>query len=175
MPKFRVFDEDKKDCCSCCGDRVHVLYESRLGKDGNLELFEAGKQDIREFIQASADSCDIHKIIARYKAGDTTALNRRQNPIFGDFTGLGTDIISTLNNIDLSKRQFESLPLSEREKFGNNHAVWLQAMVTGGASSVAVDNSTVNGSAGSVVSEVPVEPNIQNPSGTVQTSEKVGE
>jgi hypothetical protein len=53
--------------------------------DGRFTIEEAGVFDLQEQINANASSCDINVIVARYNAGDLTALSRRQG-FFGDFT-----------------------------------------------------------------------------------------
>lgn len=54
-------------------------------EDGCFSVEESGVFDLQEQINANASSCDINVLVARYNAGDITALSRRQG-IFGDFT-----------------------------------------------------------------------------------------
>lgn len=53
--------------------------------DGSFTIEESGVFDLQEQINANASSCDINVLVARYNAGDLTALSRRQG-MFGDFT-----------------------------------------------------------------------------------------
>lgn len=53
--------------------------------DGCFTIEESGTFDLQEQINANASSCDINVLVARYNAGDLTALSRRQG-VFGDFT-----------------------------------------------------------------------------------------
>lgn len=53
--------------------------------DGCFTIEESGVFDLQEQINANASSCDISILVARYNAGDLTALSRRQG-MFGDFT-----------------------------------------------------------------------------------------
>lgn len=53
--------------------------------DGCFTIEESGVFDLQEQINANASSCDINVLVARYNAGDITALSRRQG-MFGDFT-----------------------------------------------------------------------------------------
>ena len=54
-------------------------------EDGCFSVEESGVFDLQEQINANASSCDINVLVARYNAGDITALSRRQG-LFGDFT-----------------------------------------------------------------------------------------
>lgn len=54
-------------------------------EDGCFSVEESGVFDLQEQINANAASCDINVLVARYNAGDVTALSRRQG-FFGDFT-----------------------------------------------------------------------------------------
>lgn len=53
--------------------------------DGCFTIEESGVFDLQEQINDNASSCDINVLVARYNAGDLTALSRRQG-MFGDFT-----------------------------------------------------------------------------------------
>ena len=53
--------------------------------DGCFTIEESGVFDLQEQINANASSCDINVLVARYNAGDLTALSRRQG-VFGDFS-----------------------------------------------------------------------------------------
>lgn len=53
--------------------------------EGCFTIEESGVFDLQEQINANASSCDINVLVARYNAGDLTALSRRQG-LFGDFT-----------------------------------------------------------------------------------------
>ena len=46
-------------------------------------LKESGKENLYEFIQSFKDSVDLHKIMDRFNAGDTAALQKVQG-MFGD-------------------------------------------------------------------------------------------
>lgn len=99
------------------GDSVHILYAPKVDKDGNIELVEAGKEDIREKINSYAESCDISLILARVAQGDLSGL--QVNPgMYGDFTEMpGTYAEFLQLEID-SNNLFMKLPLDVRAQFG---------------------------------------------------------
>ena len=58
---------------SRAGSPIKIRYSYAITKDG-IEVVEAGKINLYEYIQSFKDSVNINTIIARYKAGDLNAL-----------------------------------------------------------------------------------------------------
>lgn len=96
-----------------------VLYTPKFKEDGSMELIEAGKENLYEYIQSHKDSVDINVILKRFARGDVTALQRRQ-AMFGDFSDAPSTYAEALNSMILAENYFNSLPLEIRAKFDHN-------------------------------------------------------
>ncbi len=96
-----------------------ILYTPKFNEDGSMELIEAGKENLYEYIQSHKDSVDINLILKRYARGDVTALQRRQ-AMFGDFSDAPSTYAEALNSMILAENYFNSLPLETRAKFDHN-------------------------------------------------------
>lgn len=143
------YDKNKR-FISNAGCKEHILYSSRFNEDGQLELFEVGKQNIPEMINSHAESVDINKIIERFHEGDVSVLNRRPM-MFGDFTELPKTYADVLNLARAGEEYFDSLPLDVKQKFNNNFAEWLSTIDKVRAAQ-AVEKASASGE------EVPSEP-----------------
>jgi len=70
-------------------------------------------------IQSEKDSCDINKILAKFKAtGIMTNINTRQ-PLDGDFTEVA-DYHSAMIQVAAAQESFMALPSALRKRFGND-------------------------------------------------------
>lgn len=108
---------------SCPGDRYHVVYSSTVLPDGTISLRPVDKIDIKQQINSYVDSCDMRVIISRLLAGDTSVLNSAP-PNYGDFTRFPTNYAEVLQlGID-AENNFNKLPLSVRQQFGNDFRTW---------------------------------------------------
>lgn len=96
-----------------------VLYTPKFKEDGSMELIEAGKENLYEYIQSHKESVDINVILKRFARGDVTALQRRQ-AMFGDFSDAPSTYAEALNSMILAENYFNSLPLETRAKFDHN-------------------------------------------------------
>ncbi len=101
------------------GNPEKILYTPKFAKDGTMELIEAGKENLYEYIQSHKDSVDINVILKRYAKGDVTALQRRQ-AMFGDFSDAPSTYAEALNSMILAEQYFNSLPLETRAQFDHN-------------------------------------------------------
>lgn len=111
------------------GSRFVEEYDSYYDKDGNLCLKVTGKHDIYLDTQADASSCDINVLIAKYKAGDTTALNRVQG-IYTDVSGFPDNIADVYNLIQDAQEHFEALDPEIKAKFDNTFEKFLFSVGT---------------------------------------------
>lgn len=125
--KFRTQYDEHERIFINIGDKVHILYSSKYDDDGNLVLYEVGRENIPEFINSHAESCDINVIVERFREGDTSALSRRQL-MFGDFTQSPKTLADALNTVIAAERTFDSLDSETKKKFGNNFAQWIATM-----------------------------------------------
>lgn len=108
------------------GSPEHITYAGHYDDKGRVVLEESGRENIYDYIQSFADSCDIHVLMNRYQNGDVTALSQKQG-FFGDFLDFPKTYAEALNHMNEMERQFMSLPPETREKFGNSFSEFLAA------------------------------------------------
>ena len=84
-------------------------------EDGCFSIEESGVFDLQEQINANASSCDINVLVARYNAGDVTALSRRQG-LFGDFTSAPDSYRQALEIVNGFESAFSEM--SDADKCG---------------------------------------------------------
>ena len=84
-------------------------------EDGCFTIEESGVFDLQEQINANASSCDINVLVARYNAGDITALSRRQG-LFGDFTSAPDSYRQALEIVNGFESAFSEM--SDADKCG---------------------------------------------------------
>lgn len=108
------------------GSPEHITYAGHYDDKGRVVLEESGRENIYDYIQSFADSCDIHVLLNRYQNGDVTALSQKQG-FFGDFLDFPKTYAEALNHMNEMERQFMSLPPETREKFGNSFSEFLAA------------------------------------------------
>lgn len=83
--------------------------------DGCFTIEESRFFDLQEQINANASSCDINVLVARYNAGDLTALSRRQG-LFGDFTSAPDSYRQALEIVNGFESAFKEM--SDADKCG---------------------------------------------------------
>lgn len=88
--------------------------------DGFFTIEESGVFDLQEQINANASSCDINVLVARYNAGDLTALSRRQG-MFGDFTSAPDSYRQALEIVNGFESAFSDM--SDADKCGAKTAL----------------------------------------------------
>ena len=120
---------DRVRVTSNTGDPIVIEYTARFDENGNLELVESGKRNLYQEIQADKDVCDINKIIARYRAGDESVLQRRQG-FFADATQFPKNYAEMLNIVINGEREFDSLPVEVKNKFDNDFAKFVASIGT---------------------------------------------
>lgn len=59
------------------GSPEHITYAGHYDDKGRVVLEESGRENIYDFIQSHAESCDIHVLMKRYQNGDFDALSLR--------------------------------------------------------------------------------------------------
>lgn len=89
-------------------------------EDGCFSVEESGVFDLQEQINANASSCDINVLVARYNAGDITALSRRQGH-FGDFTSVPDSYRQALEIVHGFESAFSDM--SDADKCGAKTAL----------------------------------------------------
>ena len=108
------------------GSPEHITYAGHYDEKGRVVLEESGRENIYDFIQSHAESCDIHVLMKRYQSGDVDALSQKQG-FYGDFLDFPKTYAEALNHMNEMERQFMSLPVETREKFGNSFTEFLAA------------------------------------------------
>jgi hypothetical protein len=108
------------------GSPEHITYAGHYDEKGRVVLEESGRENIYDFIQSHAESCDIHVLMKRYQNGDVDALSQKQG-FYGDFLDFPKTYAEALNHMNEMERQFMSLPVDTREKFGNSFTEFLAA------------------------------------------------
>lgn len=103
------------------------IYSPSVDNDGHIVLEEIGVKNLPEYIDSFRESCDINNLVARFNAGDVSALSRVQGAFF-DATALPHTYAEMLNTVINAEQTFNSLPLEIREKFDNSYVKWLSMM-----------------------------------------------
>lgn len=101
------------------GSRIRIEYAPKLDKFGNKVIVEKGKIDWQAYINSWRDDCDLNILIARYTAGDKTALMQRVG-MFADVSKLPGNFNDMMNITMQAEAVFDSLPISVKQAFGNN-------------------------------------------------------
>lgn len=130
MAKFRtvaVAIEDHPRVYTTPGDRVKTLYSPHFDEFGHMELVESGKENLYDFIQSHKESCDIHVILARFAAGDESALARRQM-FYADLTDFPTTYADVVNTMHSAEDYFTHLPVEVKAKFGHDFNKFLASL-----------------------------------------------
>ena len=103
------------------------IYSPSVDNDGHIVLEEIGVKNLPEYIDSFRESCDINNLVARFNAGDVTALSRAQGAFF-DATQLPHTYAEMLNTVINAEQTFNALPLEVREKFDNSYVKWVSMM-----------------------------------------------
>lgn len=109
------------------GDPDKILYSPSFDSAGHMELKEVGKESLYDYIQSHKDSCDINVILARFAAGDTTALAKRQM-FYADLTDFPTTYADVVNTMHGAEDYFTHLPVEVRAKFGHDFNRFLASL-----------------------------------------------
>lgn len=109
------------------GDPDKVLYSPSFDSSGHMELKEVGKESLYQFIQSHKESTDIHVILARFAAGDTTALAKRQM-FYADLTEFPATYADVVNTMHGAEDYFTHLPVEVRAKFGHDFNKFLASL-----------------------------------------------
>lgn len=121
---FRRIDDPHVLFESCPGSPDVIKWYKTVDDDGYECLKECGVESLYDEIQSHKDSVDIHVILAKYAAGDLSALSRRQG-MYGDFSEVPTSLVEVIQMVNEAERTFMELPLDVRDSFDNSLAVWL--------------------------------------------------
>lgn len=118
---------DRERVCANVGSSEKILYRAQVDKYGAVELIEAGKEDIYEFIQSHKDGVDIHVLLQRFQNGDASVFSRVQGT-YGDFTQVPKTYADMLNIVIAGEQYFNILPVEERAKYGHSFEKFIASM-----------------------------------------------
>lgn len=124
--QFKTQYDARERIFSDPGSPEHITYAGHYDEKGRVVLEESGRENIYDFIQSHAESCDIHVLMKRYQNGDFDALSQKQG-FYGDFLDFPKTYAEALNHMNEMERQFMALPVETREKFGNSFTEFLAA------------------------------------------------
>lgn len=124
--QFKTQYDARDRIFSVPGSPEHITYAGHYDDKGRVVLEESGRENIYDFIQSHAESCDIHVLMKRYQNGDVDALSQKQG-FYGDFLDFPKTYAEALNHMNEMERQFMALPVETREKFGNSFTEFLAA------------------------------------------------
>lgn len=127
MMDFRTMYDAQETIYAEPGNPDVPVYSPSVDNDGHIILEEIGVKNLPEYIDSFRESCDINNLVARFNAGDVSALSRVQGAYF-DATQLPHTYAEMLNTVINAEKTFNSLPLETREKFDNSYVKWLSMM-----------------------------------------------
>lgn len=120
---------DRQETFTKVGSPLHQEFESSFDEKGRIVLTPVNPQNKYLEIQSFADSVDINILIAKYEAGDETALNRVQG-YYGDFSNLPDNIHDIYNLIQRARQDFDGLDVGIRNQFDNSFEQYLFSVGT---------------------------------------------
>lgn len=129
MLQFRSKFDEHNIIASEAGLPIKEQFVGQYDNNGQLVLVSTGVKNTYDEIQSFRDSVDINVIIKKYLAGDETVLNRIQGT-FMDVTEMPKTYMDALNMTKRAEAEFDALPLSIKEKFGNNFAAYMAELGT---------------------------------------------
>lgn len=130
MQKFKTQFHERKRFFTNPGNPVKVKYGSSYDEAGRVQLVEEGTENLYDFIQSFADSCDIHVLLKRYSNGEVDVLSKVQG-MYGDFTEFPTTYAELLNTVNRGEAMFNEFPVEVRAKFNHNFAEFMASLSDG--------------------------------------------
>ena len=108
-----------KNFCTECGNGFIDDFAYKI-VDNTKTLVKIGKHDVQAEIESFKDSCDINMIVARFVAGDDSALNQVQG-FYADMKSMPKTYAEWHEKYTECENFFNRLPVDIREQF--NHSV----------------------------------------------------
>lgn len=111
---------ERKRMTSNPGCRMENEYKVVKDDDGDTILKKVGEYCLYDQIQSYKDSCDLNKIIEKFKiTGDPSLLMQKQT-FYADVTEYPKSYAEMLQTYQAAKEFFYSLPVDDRAKFNND-------------------------------------------------------
>lgn len=116
--KFRKFYDDGYVNISNPGSRVQPVYKLKEDaiNDWDIEKSEY-PQDIQDHINSFRDSCDINLLVARFKAGDITAIPTPTSVSNVDISGIPDNYQELHDMVNSSVELYNGLPDSIKNDY----------------------------------------------------------
>lgn len=130
MQKFKTQFHERKRFFTNPGNPIIVKYGASYDEAGRVQLVEEGTENLYDFIQSFADSCDIHVLLKRYSNGEVDVLSKVQG-MYGDFTEFPTTYAELLNTVNRGEAMFNEFPVDVRAKFNHNFAEFMASLSDG--------------------------------------------
>lgn len=130
MKKFLTQFHERKRFFTNPGNPIKVKYGASYDEAGRVQLVEEGTENLYDFIQSFADSCDIHVLLKRYSNGEVDVLSKVQG-MYGDFTEFPTTYAELLNTVNRGEAMFNEFPVDVRAKFNHNFAEFMASLSDG--------------------------------------------
>lgn len=122
--KFRnIYSNDSTTFRSNSGKHIVDEYGLVTSDDGVTYVDVVGQKNLDALIQSNKDNGNIALLVARYNAGDTTALSKAHG-VFGDFRNMPTTYAEMVSRLNECRVVFEGLPIEIKEQFENNPDVF---------------------------------------------------
>lgn len=122
--KFRSkYSNDSSNFRSNPGKHIIDEYGLVTSDDGITTVDVVGQKNLDAIIQSNKDNGNIALLVARYNAGDTSALNKAHG-VFGDFRNMPTTYAEMVSRLNECRVVFEGLPVEIKEQFENNPDVF---------------------------------------------------
>lgn len=122
--KFRnQFTNDSNAFVSVAGSKIVAEYGLITAEDGSTAVGVVGEKNLDAIIQSNKDSGNIALLVAKYNAGDESALNKVRG-VFGDFRNMPTTYAEMVSRLNECRALFEALPVDIKEQFDNNPDVF---------------------------------------------------
>ena len=106
------------------GNGERSIFEERV-ENGKRSLVVTGKENLKDFIEASKNETLISNIMKRFEQGDVNALSRVQG-FYGDVTSMPSNLADAQKVLINLENQFNSLPVDVRKKFDNSFDKYVQ-------------------------------------------------
>lgn len=149
------------------GDPIKIIYAGSYDENGKFELVEKGKENLYDYIQSNAESCDIYNILARFENGDETALNKVSGT-YGDVTKMPKTYAEMLQTIYNAENTFNALPVELKQLFNNSSSEFIAQMDSPEMAAKFEKFNKMNQSVQNVVQSSNLNENI-----TVESTDKV--
>lgn len=111
------------------GSPIRTTYSASYDDKGRIRLEESGTENLYDYIQSFAESCDIHVLLKRFSNGETDVLSRVQG-FYADVTELPQTYADMLNRLNEGEAFFKELPVDVRSKFGHSYSEFLASIGT---------------------------------------------